>query len=168
MRQRGQRWRLTLTGLIAAVLSGLLSPLHAAPSCDHFKAAIVEGAAHYGLPAPTFTLVHVNEADANVTNWNIATFDDVRSMISCWHGAVLVFAVNAGNAEIKSSFHILLLAAIGLHAYGMDWRQALNLRADMVRAAKTSMTAYAAIDGAKASLAISIANTPSFQIEADD
>jgi hypothetical protein len=30
------------------------------------------------------------------------------------------------------------------------------------------MTAYAAIDGAKASLIISIANTPGFQIEADD
>jgi hypothetical protein len=157
---------------ILTVLGALSSAgsLHAAPTCEQFKAAIVDGSAEYRAPLPGFRLEHVNSADAEITYWIIATFDDVRMMMSCRHGSLGTFAADANDREIASGLHLLLLMGIGLHGYGMAWRTALDLRDQLVRTAKASdsQTANLLIDGGgRASLVISIVGVPSFQIDTE-
>lgn len=155
---------------IFTVLSLSIGSLHAAPTCEQFKAAIVEGAAQYDAPAPEFRLQHVNSADANVTYWTIVTFGDVRAMMSCWHGRVGTFAADAIDHEMASSLDLLVMMGIGLHGYGLEWRPALYLRDNLVRAANASDPQTAEIpvdDESKASLVISFVGVPSFQIDTD-
>jgi hypothetical protein len=120
------------------------------------------------VPAPKFELVHVNEADANIRYWSITMFGDVRSVMSCWYGWVGTFAADANDSEM-SSVHLSLLMGIGLYSYGMEWREALGLRDQLVRAAKASdlQTARFPVEGGEASLVISVAGVPSFQIDTE-
>jgi hypothetical protein len=156
----------TLKIIATAML--ILSPISVkAATCEQFKAGIVEGAAQYQVPAPKFELSTVNAADADIQYWTITMFGDVRAMMSCWHGSVGSFLADANDREMASSLHLLLLMAIGIHGYGMEWRPALDLRDQLVRAAKASdsQTAKLPIDGGgEASLVISFAGVPSFQI----
>jgi hypothetical protein len=158
----------TLKIIATAML--ILSPIsvQAAATCQQFKAGFVEGAAQYQVPAPKFLLENVNAADADIQYWTITTFGDVRAMMSCWHGSVDTFVADANDNEMASSLHLLLLMGIGLHGYGMEWRPALDLRDQLVRAAKASdpHIAKLPVDGAEASLIISFAGVPSFQIDA--
>jgi hypothetical protein len=169
----GRQWALG-TPLLAAtnapVHAQLGGGLHTAPTCEQFKATIIEGAAKYNAPAPVFRLEHVNSADADIQYWTITSFNDVRAMISCWHGSVGTFAADANDSEGMSSVHLSALIGIGLYGYGVEWRQALDLRDKLLRAAKASdlQTARLAIDGVgEASLVISIAGVPSFQIDTE-
>jgi hypothetical protein len=139
----------------------------AAPSCDQFKAAIIEGATLNRIPAPTFTLAPINEPDADLTYWTIASFADVRTMMLCERGVVQVFAVDAKDAEAQSSLHFVLLTAIGLYAYGMEWPPAIDFRDDLLRVASESRSAYSRIEGAKVSLVVNAEGVPSFQIDTE-
>ena len=154
-------------GAVFAVLLTVASA-HAAPRCDQFKASIVERAAFNRIPAPTFTLAHINEPDSDLTYWTIDTFADVRAVMICERGVVQVFAVDAEDAEIQSRLHFLLLTAIGLHAYGMEWRPALDFRDDLVRVASEARAAYSGVEGAKISLIVNIEGVPSFQIDTEN
>jgi hypothetical protein len=159
----------TLKIIVTAML--IVSPISVkAATCEQFKAGIVEGAAQYHMPAPKLRLETVNSADPDIQYWTITTFGDVRAMMSCWHGSVGSFLADANDSEITSSLHLLLLMGIGLHGYGMEWRPALDLRDQLVRAAKASdsQTAKLPIDGGgEASLVISFAGVPSFQIDTE-
>jgi hypothetical protein len=154
---------------VLGALSGAGS-LHAAPGCDQFKAAIVEGAAKYNAPVPKFRLEHVNSADAGIQYWTIATFNDVRAMISCWHGSVGTFAADANDSEGMSSVHLSLLMGIGLYSYGLEWREAIGLRDQLMRAARASdpQIARLPVEGGEVSLIISFAGVPSFQIDTEN
>jgi hypothetical protein len=137
----------------------------AAPGCDDFKAALSEGAAKYQIPNPTFELAQDNKADSDITVWNIATFKELPTMMICSHGSVSTFAVYANDSDFTSSLH---LSGIVLHGYGLEWREALELRDELVRAAKTRLTANIRMqDGSDASFIISVAGVPSFQIDAE-
>src|SRR6202012_172237 len=97
---------LRLSAIIVVLLLNFATcGAQAAPSCDQFKAAIIEGATLNRMPAPTFTLAPVNEPDSGLTYWTIASFADVRTMMLCERGIVQVFAVDAKDAEAKSSLH---------------------------------------------------------------
>ena len=165
--------RSRMSKVVAAVVLGLITGaggVHAAPGCDDFKAALIDGATVYQIPTPTFQLTHVNEPDSDVTHWTIVTFNEIRAKMVCWHGSVSTFAVDANNSKMTSSLHLLLLTGIGLHAYGLEWGPALKLRDDLVRAAKASDPHTANIriqGGSNASFIISVAGVPSFQIDTE-
>ena len=124
--------------VIGALLA--LSPMaaRAAATCDEFKAAMIEDAKQHQAPPPKFRLEHVNSADANNQFFSITMFDDARAAMSCWHGEVETFAADANSAEPMSILHTMLLAGIGLHCYGLEWRQALQVRDQLVSLAKAS------------------------------
>jgi hypothetical protein len=155
--------------IIVAILA--LSPMaaSAAVNCDRFKVAISEGAAQYQVPAPKFRLEEVNSADANNQFFSILMFDDARAMFLCSHDEVETFAVEAKSAASISVVHAMLLAGMGFHGYGLEWRQALIMRDRLVSLAKSSEAQMSGvrIEGGKASLGISVAGVPSFQIETD-
>jgi hypothetical protein len=162
--------RIIRTPLIVNAISGL-SPtaVKAATSCDQFKAAMSEGAAEYQAPLPKFWLEHVNSADANIQYFTISMFDDARAMMACSYGEVETFAADANGTSPTSIVHTMLLAAMALHGYGLEWRQALKMRDQLVSLAKASdrQMSEVHVEGGKASLVISVVGVPSFQIDTD-
>jgi hypothetical protein len=155
--------------IVSAILGLSPTAVEAAATCDQFKAAMIEGAAQYHEPPPQFRLAHVNSADPNIQYFAIAMFDDARAMLSCWYGEVGTFAVDANNTEPTSVLHTMLLAGMGLHGYGLEWRQALEVRDQLVSLAKASdrQMSEVHVEGGKVSLVISVAGVPSFQIDSD-
>jgi hypothetical protein len=163
-------WSVIISNAIAATLLALSATTVHALTCEQFEAAVVEGATEYQLPKPEFTLLDINATDdPDIKYWSIGIFDDTHSMFLCRHGRVRSFLADADDSAITSSLHLAVLMGIGLHAYGMDWRPALDLRDQLARAAKSSRThaAKLPVDGGEASLIISAAGVPSFAIEAE-
>lgn len=153
--------------IVGAVLA--LSPMavRAAASCDQFKAAMLEGAAKHQAPPPKFQLEQVNSADVNVQYFTISMFDDVRAMMSCLGGGVDTFEAEADGTDQKSILRTMLLAAMGLHGYGLGWRPAFKMRDQLFRLAKASdkQAANVHLAGGEASLVISPAGAPNFRID---
>jgi hypothetical protein len=91
-------------------------------------------------------------------------------MMSCWHGSVGTFAADASDSEGMSSVHLSLLMGIGLYSYGLEWREALGLRDQLMREARASepQIARLPVEGGEASLIISFAGVPSFQIDTEN
>jgi hypothetical protein len=86
----------------------------------------------------------------------------------CWHGSVRTFAADANTGgEGMTSVHLSAMMGIGLYAYALDWREAVEMRNELMRAAKASDThqARAMAEDGEASLIISVAGLPSFQID---
>jgi hypothetical protein len=150
---------------IAAILISWPISAQAIP-CEQFTARFLEGAAYSRLPVPTFELVHVSEIDPNIRYWSITAFGDVRSTMSCWHGSVGTFAVNANTKEDVATLHVSALMGIGLYAYALDWREAVERRNQLMRTAKAQeiQQAKATVEDAEASLIISFAGLASFRI----
>jgi hypothetical protein len=154
--------------LAAALAIAALSPRSAqATPCEEFTARLLDGAAYYKVPAPKFELVHVNEADANIRYWSITMFGDVRAMMSCWHGSVGTFAADANDNSGMATVHLSLLMGLGLYGYEFDLREAAGLRDQLMREARAAepQIAKLSVDGGEASLIISFAGVPSFQID---
>jgi hypothetical protein len=154
----------------AALMAAIM--LHGAPArawttCEQFAARLVEGATYYKTPVPQFDLWHVNDADAGIRYFKIRMFDNVRSIVSCWHGQVGTFAADANDAEPMSAVHLSLLMGIGFYGDGMAWQEAIGARDDLLRAAKAAdpQTAEMPVDFGRASLIISVAGAPSFVID---
>ncbi len=63
----------------------------------------------------------------------------------------------------------MLLAGMALHGYGLEWRQALKMRDQLVSLAKASdrQMSEVHVEGGKVSLVISVVGVPSFQIDTD-
>ena len=152
---------LTLLGLVA-----LCQQAHAS-RCAEFVVRFNEGATFYQLPSPQFELEQASSADADVTYWKITMFDDVRAMMSCWHGWVHTFMADANDSKGMSSVHALTLMSIGLYSHGLEWPKAIELRNSLIREASEAepQIAKRIIDDVEASLIISFAGLPSFQIE---
>lgn len=161
---------LTIRNMIAGAILAL-SPmaLRAAASCDQFKAAMVEGAAKYRAPRPKFQLEQLNSADAKIQYFTISMFDDAGAMMSCRNGEVDTFSADAGSNDQTSILHTTLLAAMGLHGYGLDWRPALKMRDQLFRLANASdrQAAKVRLAGGEASLIIGAAGAPSFRIDTE-
>ena len=138
-------------------------------TCEQFKTAIIEGAAMYQSPAPTFHMSHVNHADPDNKYWDVRMFDDVRAMVSCWRGSVDTFAADAKDRQPTSSVHLTLLIAMALHGFGPEWRAAVLMRDKLVSNAGASNPHMAkiAVGARKATLIISIAGVPNFQIDSE-
>ena len=107
---------IVVLGIILAVGAG---GVHAAPRCDDFKAALIEGAAKYQIPNPTFELAQDNNADSDITVWNIATFKELPTMMICSHGSVSTFAVYA-NAITRDGLRPMMPRGIPPYIGGMS------------------------------------------------
>jgi hypothetical protein len=118
-----------------------------ADTCGQLVARVIEGAAYYKMTSPKFE--PTNRGGAEGRYWSISIFDDVRAMFICDH-------------------HVHTLIGIGLYGCGMEWHEAILMRDNLVRTAKAaeSHIAELPIDDGKASLIISAAGIPSFQIDA--
>jgi hypothetical protein len=155
-----------------------LEHVNSADANNQFFSITMFGAAKYKAPPPTFRLEHVNSADANNQFFSITMFEDARAAMSCWHGEVETFAADGNSTEPMSILHTMLLAGIGLHSYGLEWRQAFQVRDQLVSLAKASdrQASEVHVAGAKVSLVISIVGSPregtpvgvpTFQIDTD-
>ena len=156
--------KLVAIGLTAAELA-LWSPSAHAATCNQFKNAMVEGASRHRAPAPKFRLDRTHAADPDEQYFTISMVGDVRAAISCSQGSVRFFLADGKDREKMSD--LMPIMAVGLHAYGIDWRQALELRDQLVRMVKASdaQSAKLGFAGGEASLVISIAGVPSFEID---
>jgi hypothetical protein len=154
--------------IIAAMV--ILSPIsaHAAPDCEQFKAAFIAGAAEYKVPAPNIQPDNINHLSLHGEQyWNITTFGDVTTVMSCRWNSFRTFWANGINGEEITSTHHSLLMAIGLHSYGMEWPAALQVRDQLVRTAKVPPdphTGYIPINDGKALFVINIKGAPIFGI----
>jgi hypothetical protein len=157
-----------VTPVAAVALAFLPTPVQAAATCEQFKEAMIKGATQYQAPAPKFRLDRNSSADPGERYFTISMFRDVRAAMSCSHGSVRFFLADANDREKMS--HLMLMMAIGLHSYGIGLRPALELRDQLVRMAKESdaQSAKLPFEGGEASLVISIAGVPSFQIDTTD
>jgi hypothetical protein len=156
--------------IIAAMV--ILSPIsaHAAPTCEQFKAAFIAGAAEYKVPTPNIQPDNIHHLSHHGEQyWNITTFGDVSTVLSCRWNSFDTFWANAINGEEITSTHHSLLMAIGLHSYGMEWPAVLQVRDQLVRTAKASdpHAAYIPINDGKALFVINIKGAPIFHIEND-
>lgn len=141
----------------------------ATSTCEQLKTAITEGSSLYHEPVPKFELSHVSSADGNSQYFAVSMFKDVRALISCRHGLVETFAADANSNKPASVLHAMILAGAGLHGFGLDWKSALETREELVRTAKISdrQTSEVHVEGGNASLIISAAGVPSFEIDTD-
>jgi hypothetical protein len=137
-----------------------------ADTCGQLVARVIEGAAYYKMTSPKFE--PTNRGGAEGRYWSISIFDDVRAMFICYHGYVGTFAADANDDSGMASLHVHTLIGIGLYGCGMEWHEAILMRDNLVRTAKAaeSHIAELPIDDGKASLIISAAGIPSFQIDA--
>ena len=87
--------------------------------------------------------------------------------MSCWHGWVGTFAVDANTGEGLTTVHVSALTGVGLYADGLTWQEAIAMRDELMREAKEAdlQMAKRNIEGAEASLIISFAGFASFQID---
>jgi hypothetical protein len=155
--------------IVTAILLMLPVTVRAAVSCHQLKAAFIEGSARYDVTPPQFRLQQVNSADENKQFFSITMFDDARAMIICSSGMVETFAADANRDTRKSINHAMLLADFALHGFGLELRQAHEMRDQLVNLAKASdrRMSEVHIEGGKASLVISVAGVPSFEIDTD-
>jgi hypothetical protein len=153
------------TSLWVALVWVLSMPTANAMTCEEFVARFFEGAAQYKIPTPRFELAHVNAADPEWRDFIIVTLSDVRSMMSCEHGSVRTFAVDANDAAGLTTVHVGALTALGIYSAGWTWHEATTIRDQLVSKAKDADIAEQTIEGAKLSLIISGAGVASFQID---
>jgi hypothetical protein len=149
---------------VAAALALNLSSARAV-TCEEFAARFAEGAAQSKIPAPKFDLAHVNSADPDWRDFSITTVSDVRSMLSCRHGEIDAYAVDANGPGRTSTDHVGALTAIGIYSDGWTWQEATAIRDQLLRKAKETSVAEQTSEGAKFSLIISVAGVASFQID---
>ena len=158
--------RLILMALSLALLA-VASPASAA-TCEQFAARFVEAGAYYKVPVQ-FEPEGVNPHDPDRQYFKITTFGDVRSVMICSHGWVNNFAVDANNGgEGMSNDHVAALTAVGLYGDGMTWREATDMRDQLMREAKAADLRIAertVDDVVRISMIISGAGGASFVIE---
>jgi hypothetical protein len=144
------------------------SSIAKATTCEEFVARFIEGAARYSAPKPRFELEHVNPTDPENRFFKITTFSDVRSMLSCWHGEVNAYLVDANSAEGLTTEHVTALTAVGIYGSGWTWREASALRDQIVQQAKNAKPQMAelVVEDAKLSFVISFAGFASFEVSA--
>ena len=94
-------------------------------------------------------------------------FPDVYTGLSClkWH--LDTFEVMPENRETIAALHAGLTMGMALHAFGLDWKTALEMRDAMVRKLSKDDRAETIIDGATIRLHHGVTGAV-FQIEYPD
>jgi hypothetical protein len=163
-----------LTILIAALASVIVvtaaSPSRAerAPvACDQFIAGMNEGAKKYDAP-PVAVIGEPLEYGEGFKDSKLEMFPDVYIGLSCLNGHLDSFEVMPDTREAMAAIHAGLTMGMALHAFGLDWKAALNQRDAMVRKMSKNDRAETVVDGATIRLYHGITGIPVFQIEYPD
>jgi len=147
------RKRSIVLGVLVAAITASPSKAERAPvTCEQFIASINDGGKNYDAPPLTIekTLAYGDFKDSQLT-----MFPDVEVMPET---SEAMAAVRAG-----------LTMAIAMHAFGLDWKTALNMRDQMVREMSTeSGRAETNVEGATIRLHRGMTGIPVFQIEYPD
>jgi hypothetical protein len=162
--------RKTMIALASVIVVTAASPSRAerAPvACDQFIAGMNEGAKKYDAP-PVAIIGEPLVYGEGFTDSKLKMFLDVYIGLSCLNGHLDSFEVMPDTREAMASTHAGLTMGMALHAFGLDWKTALNQRDAMVRKMSKNDRAETVVDGAIIRLYHGITGIPVFQIEYPD
>ena len=156
------------TVLATIVIAITVSPSKAdrAPvTCEQFIASLIDGGKNYEAPPLTTgkTLVYGDFKDRNIT-----MFPEVYMGLSCRKARLDTFEVMPENGEEMATIHAGVTMGIALHAFGLDWKTALNIRDKMVREVLDGGRSELIVEGATVRLYRGATGVPVFQIEYPD
>jgi hypothetical protein len=134
-------------------------------TCEQFIESIKDGGKVYDAPPLTIgkTLAYGDFKDSQLT-----MFPDVYMGLSCLNGHLDTFEVISETREAIAALRAGLTMGIAMHAFGLDWKKALNMRDKMVREMSTEGRAETIVDGATIRLKRGVTGIPVFQIEYPD
>jgi hypothetical protein len=154
-----------------ALSVGLLASGHAYAArvpvtCEQFIASMNEGGKNYD--APPVAIIGEPLAYADLKDSKLRMFPEVYIGLSCLNGHLDTFEVMPDNREMMTSVHAGVTMGIAMHAFGLDWKTALEMRDAMVRKMSKDDRAETIIDGATIRLYHGVTGIPVFQIEYPD
>jgi hypothetical protein len=152
---------------VALLLTITASPALAEPvTCEQFFAILGEGLKETcNAPPLTYgkTLAYGEFKDTQVT-----AFPGVHIGVSCLKGHLDTFQTMPESRDELASLHTGLTAGAALHAFGMDWKAALNLRDRLVSELAKFDRAETTVAGATVRLYHGVSGIPVFEIEYPD
>jgi hypothetical protein len=161
-----KRW-IVLGVLVVAITASPSKAAERAPvTCEQFIASVNDGGKNYDAPPLPIekTLAYGDFKDSQ-----LKMFPDVYMGLSCLNGHLDTFEVMPETREAMAAIRAGLTMAIAMHAFGLDWKTALNMRDEMVREMSTeSGRAETNVEGATIRLHRGITGIPVFQIEYPD
>jgi hypothetical protein len=133
-------------------------------TCDQFIASLNDKT----YDAPPVTIIGEPLAYGDFKDSKLAMFPDVYMGLSCLKGHLDSFEVIPEPHETMAALHAGLTMGMALHAFGLDWKAALETRDAMVRKLSKDDHAETAIDGATIRLYRGFTGVAVFQIEYPD
>jgi hypothetical protein len=122
-------WMALSVGLIP--IASPASAARAPVTCEQFIASMNEGGKDYN--APPVAVVGDPLEYGEFKDSKLAMFPDVYTGLSCRKGHLDTFEVMPENRETIASLHAGLTMGMALHAFGLDWKSALEMRDAIVR-----------------------------------
>jgi hypothetical protein len=157
---------LTTTTFVTTAVAASPSKAERAPvTCEQFIASINDGRKEYEAPPLT---IGGTKAYGDYKDSQLTMFPDVYMGLSCLNGRLDTFEVMPESREMTAALHAGLTIGIAMHAFGLDWKTALNMRDEMVRQMSTEGRAETIVDGATIRLYRGVTGLPVFQIEYPD
>ena len=158
----------TIGMVLATTLSLVLWPIGAQAAdltCDQFKVGLAESLAQYKYGAPRY---EPWGGTVRLKAWLVrGIFDDVNPRIMCMNGYFLNFLVDANSADdVRAALHVGLFAGVALHAFGLEWPEALSVRDELVHTRRPATITKLPVGEGVASMAISVAGIPDFELNA--
>ena len=135
-------------------------------TCDQFITSLTDGGKEkYDAPSLTIgkTLAYGDFKDSELT-----MFPDVYIGLSCLNGQLDSFTVMPETRKPMDVMHAGFTWGIAMHAFGLDWKKALNIRDEMVRVVSKEGRSETRVDGATIRLYMGVTGIPVFQIEYPD
>jgi hypothetical protein len=155
-------WMALSVGLLA---SGHAYAARVPVTCEQFIASLNDKT--YDAP-PVAIVGEPLEYGEGFKDSKLAMFPDVYMGLSCLNGHLDTFEVMPDNRETMTALHAGLAMGMALHAFGLDWKAALEMRDAMVRKMSKDDRAETIIDGATMRLYHGVTGIPVFQIEYPD
>jgi hypothetical protein len=151
---------------LALLASGHAYAAHVPVTCEQFIASMNEGGKNYD--APPVAIIGEPLAYADLKDFKLRMFPEVYIGLSCLNGHLDTFEVMPDNREMMTSLHAGVTMGIAMHAFGLDWKTALEMRDAMVRKMSKDDRAETIIDGATIRLYHGVTGIPVSQIEYPD
>jgi hypothetical protein len=134
-------------------------------TCDQFKVGLTESSAQYQSGAPRYEF---EGGTVRLKGWLVrGIFDDVNARMMCENDYFVDFLVDANSADDAfAAVHVGLFAGMALHAFGLEWPEALSVRDELVRTRRPATITELPVGEGVASMAISIAGISDFELNA--
>lgn len=152
--------------VIAVALSAVLWPWGVQAgglTCDQFKIGLTEALAQYKSGVPRYEFFGGTDS---LKGWLVrGIFEDVNPRMMCKDGHFMDFIVDANSADdVRATFHVGLFAGMALHAFGLEWAEALSVRDKLAHSRRPATITKLPVGEGVASMAISIAGIPDFEL----